>query len=91
MSTGESKMELSFGSDKHKTETLFFKPQHFNDAVTVFSNKVVELDGDDDVSAAWVRLIGLPDAVNAEVRHIAAWTKTSNERITFTGSLVENY
>lgn len=77
-----TRYELSWGAygvvEPSQLRT-FWAPEG-NDAVTRFAERVVELDRDDRVSAGWVHLNQFgPD------QHIAAWTKTSDERPTSEG------
>ncbi len=76
--------ELSFGGDSNRG-TLFFPAIYLNDAITKFSEKVVEFDRDPKVRAAWVHLKRLADNIIQEDTSFAGWTKTSDERPTYEG------
>lgn len=75
-------IELSWGAAGvvEPSEKRTFEAWLGNDALVRFSERVLELDSNPAVSGGWVHLKQFnPD------RHIAGWTKTSNERPTAEG------
>jgi hypothetical protein len=80
--------ELSSGGrDGEQTPTRYFGPCDMADAAVRFSERVIDLDRDPEVSGAWVHLKRLPDSVYPEGQWLVSWTKVSNERPTIEGAL----
>ena len=67
----------------------FFRPEHLPDAAVRFSERVLELDRNPNVSAAWVHLDRLPDSIHPQGAGVLAWTKCSDERETRAGFLTD--
>lgn len=82
-----TRMKVSWGAFGvvEPAQARLFGSSAWNDATTQFANRVVELDRDPKVSAAWVRLemIG-PNGVHEPK---AYWTKTSDETPTTEGEV----
>lgn len=70
-----------------KVPARYFGPGDMADACVRFSERVIELDRDPVVGAAWVQLTRLPDSIYPNGLQLAAWTKVSNERPTSDGAL----
>lgn len=78
----EQLYRLAYGGPN--PETRDFPVAKMNDAVTRFSDKVIELDRNPDVHAAWVTItLILPE----NQMTLLAWTKTSDECPTIEGEL----
>lgn len=73
--------ELVWGSDRAPEQRRYFEPTRHTDAVVRLSERVIEMDRDPNVSAAYASLRQLPEG-----NTLAAWTKTSDERPTDEGS-----
>jgi hypothetical protein len=71
-------IKLEWGS-ANGPGSRYFNVGNINDAVTRAAAKVVELDKDPTLSAAFVRL------TYTDGQHIFGWTKTSDERPTREG------
>ncbi len=71
--------ELTWGSDRGHKGARYFRPEDQASAATRFADRVVELDRDSLVGAAWVHLKRLPDSVCPEGQTLVAWTKISDE------------
>lgn len=70
-------------------QSLYFKPFELSDAAVRFSQRLVELDNDENVSAAYVNLSRLPDNIYPNGIDIFAWTKMSNEHPVAVGYTTE--
>lgn len=80
--------KLTWGAAGHVPEqTRYFGPTHATDAAIRFSERVIEMDRNPKISAAYASLERLPDSVHPEGMHLIAWTKTSDERPTVEGGL----
>lgn len=78
--------KLTWGAGGHVPEqTRFFHPTHASDAAMRFAERVIEMDRDLAISAAYVNLKRLPDSIFPEGMDLMAWTKTSDERRTVDG------
>ena len=73
--------QVAWGCDNGDTGILYFPVLYYGDAVLRFSEKIVTMDKDDQISAAWACLT----LVKPEIQSIATWTKTSDERPTHEG------
>lgn len=78
--------ELTWGAGIISTQPRHFGPCNMADAAVRFSERVVELDRDPLIGAAWVRLKRLPDSIYPKGLDLVYWTKTSNERPTIEGA-----
>jgi hypothetical protein len=78
--------EVSWGSSDVPQERRYFTCFYESDAVFRFAEKVLELDHA-PANAAYAALRRLPDTVYPDGMHLAAWTKTSDERPTGEGSI----
>lgn len=79
--------ELSWGASGHIPEQRrYFPPDRQTDAVVRLSERVLEMDRNPEIWAAWAALKRLPDSINPEGMTLVHWTKTSDERPTDEGS-----
>lgn len=76
--------EVSYGGSGRneliRETKRYFGPGSITDAVQIFAEKVIELDQNKLVNAAWVHLRRLPDSIYPKGMDITAWTKISDER-----------
>lgn len=80
----QTHFELSWGAAGYvEPQRRLFGVFHLTDAVVRLSERVLELDREPTVSAAWVHLKQIDPG--AEPRWLIAWTKTSDERPTVEG------
>lgn len=81
--------EISSGGNggEKDTPSRYFGPSNMADACVKFSERVIELDRDPTVGAAWVHFKRLPDGIYPEGQFLVGWTKVSNERPTPDGAL----
>jgi len=81
--------KLSWGGGGNPNQHRYFNAQYATDAAVRFSERVLEFDRDPNISAAWVHLERRPDSVYPEGMYLLAWTKTSDERPTKHGAIME--
>jgi hypothetical protein len=80
--------KLTWGAGGHIPEqSRYFDPSHATDACVRFSERVLEMDRNPAISAAYASLSRLPDSIYPEGMHLISWTKTSDERPTIEGAL----
>lgn len=84
---GRTVWSLEWGGGDVPNQTRYFDTSRETDAIVRMSQRVVELDGNDKISAAWVHLKRMPDSVFPDGQLLAAWTKTSDERPTDEGAM----
>ena len=78
--------KLTWGAADHiQQQARFFNPSHVADACVRFSERVLEMDRNKDIWAAYASLERLPDRIFPKGLHLIAWTKTSDERPTVEG------
>lgn len=80
--------KLTWGAGGHiQQQVRFFNPNYFSDAAVRFSERVLEMDRNPDISAAYASLERMPDSIYPKGLSLLAWTKTSDERPTVEGEL----
>lgn len=77
--------ELTWGNQRDKAQTRLFDPHEQCDAAVRLSERILEMDRDPTLSAAWAALKRLPDSFYPEGLCLISWTKTSDERPTAEG------
>jgi hypothetical protein len=78
--------ELTWGCNGKPTQTRYFDQFEQCDAVVRLSERVLEMDRDPEIYAAYASLKRLPDSIYPEGECLVAWTKTSDERPTAEGA-----
>lgn len=80
--------ELSWGAGGHiREQRRYFRPENQTDAVVRLAERVLEMDRNPAIFAAWATLKRLPDSIYPEGLTLVSWTKTSDERPTEEGSM----
>lgn len=87
MSIASTTFKLSSGANGRTHEDRYFPAFLEADAWVRFSERLLDLDRDPEIDAAWVSMERLPDSIYPEGQHLAAWTKCSNEGPTSEGTL----
>jgi hypothetical protein len=79
--------ELTWGNQRESAQTRIFEPFEECDAAVRLSERILEMDRDTTLSAAWACLRRLPDSIYPDGITLVSWTKTSDERPTAEGRL----
>lgn len=79
---GHTHFELRWGSERDEEQRRYFPAHQQCDAAVRLSERIVALDGDASIRAAFASLVELPTG-----RTLVSWTKCSDERPTSEGDL----
>lgn len=80
--------KLTWGAaDFIQRQERFFSHDRLSDAVVRLSERVLEMDRNPDIWAAYASIERLPDKCFPNGLHIIGWTKTSDERPTIEGEM----